>query len=84
LVAGGEERGIWFRHAWRTQLGELDRGIFGEPSASAEPANAYVRDTDYYFVAADAGGGDSVAPIVVGRGGAVLLWLAAAVYRTRD
>ena len=46
LIAGCEGGSIWCRHAWRTELGELDCGVLGEPSASAEQADAYVRDTD--------------------------------------
>ena len=84
LVADGEEASVWFRHAWWTKLGELDCGVLGEPSASAEQADAYVWDTDYYFVAAGAVGDDRVAPLVVDRGGVVLLWVAAAVCGTRD
>lgn len=84
LVAGCERGSIWCRHAWRTELGELDRGVLGEPSASAEQADAYVWDPDYYFVAAGAVGDHCVAPLVVDRGGVVLLWVAAAVCGTRD
>ena len=84
LVAGCEGGSIWCRHAWRTELGELDCGVLGEPSASAEQADAYVWDTDYYFVAAGAVGDDDVASVVVDWGGAVLLRLVAAVCGTRD
>ncbi len=84
LVAGCERGSIWCRHAWRTELGELDCGVLGEPSASAEPADAHVWDTNYYFVAAGAVGDDRMASLVMDRGGVVLLWVAAAVCRTRD
>src|SRR5580698_9277176 len=84
LVAGCEGGSVWSRHAWRTELGELDCGVLGEPSASAEQADAYVWDTDYYFVAAGAVGDDRVASLVVDRGGVVLLWVVAAVCGTRD
>ena len=62
LVVGCEGGSIWCRHAWRTELGELDCGVFGEPSASAEPADAYVRDTDHHRFPAGAGGCECVAP----------------------
>src|ERR1700735_1760237 len=84
LVVGCEGGSIWCRHAWRTELGELDCGVLGEPSASVEQADAYVWDTDYYFVAAGAVGDDRVASLVVDRGGGVLLWGAAAGWGTRD
>lgn len=84
LVAGCEGGSIWCRHAWRTELGELDCGVLGEPSASAEQADAYVWDTDHYCVTAAAAGDDRVASLVVDRGGVVLLWVATAVCGTRD
>ena len=84
LVAGCEGGSIWCRHARRTKLGELDCGVLGEPSASAEQADTYLWDTDYYFVAAGAVGDDRMASPVVDRGVVVLLWVAAAVCRTRD
>ena len=84
LVAGGEEASVWCRHAGRTKLGELDRGVLGEPSASAEQADAYVWDPDYYVVAASDAGGDCVASTAVGGSRAVLLWVAAAVCGARD
>ena len=79
LVAGDGEAGVWCRHAGWTKLGELDCGIFGEPSAFAEQAGAYVWDTDHSFVAACAVGDDCVAQIAVGGSRAVLFWMAAAV-----
>jgi hypothetical protein len=84
LVAGGEEASVWCRHAWWKKLGELDCGVLGEPSASAEQADAYVWDTDYYAFTAGDGGSDCVASSAVGGSRAVLLWVAAAVCGARD
>ena len=48
-------------------MGELDRGVLGEPSASAESDDAYLRHTDDHRLGVAAVRSDCVAPAAVGR-----------------
>jgi hypothetical protein len=61
----------------------LDCGVRGGASASGEPTDAYVWDTDYYFVRTGGDRGDLLALVTLGGAGSVFVWVGAAVYWAR-
>ena|ERR1700722_14555873 len=71
--------GVASPHACGAQLGKLDCGILGEPSASAEPAFAHFwHSPDHDFPAPDADG-NSVASLALDRIGIICCGMAIAV-----